>query len=592
MLYRVERRGKGAAPPFLQHGPDGRGGFHSARGCMQGVRRVPYRLPELIAADPAELVFLCEGEKDADRLSAAGLIATTNPGGAGKFTRELAPPLKGRSVVLLQDNDDAGAAHVAAAAAALEGIAAKAVPLLLPGLPPKGDVSDWLAAGGSAFDLKRLAAGAVNPPAAIFPIADLTAWAQIAPTPKAFLMAGVIPQGEVTLFTGNGGTNKSTFGLQLCACSAAGLSMLGVEVQPGPALYVTAEDEDRENHWRLRKIAAAVGTSLERLAGKLHVVSLRGRLSNELATFDNEGRLHTAPAFATLRATIEATGAKLVTLDNVAHMFVGNENDRSHVTAFVNLLYQLCRDLGCTVVLIGHPNKSGDTYSGSTAWLNAVRSQIVLARPEGSIDPDARVLSLGKANYARPDQQLTFRWHDFALIRDEDLPKDQRDELRATIQANTDNAAFLRCLAERNKQRRQVSEKATAANYAPKQFEGMPKAGGLNRKRLETAMDRLFRIGAIERGFLYRDTAEGKDIHGLREAGREVPETSPETSRKQLPEGTGKPQETTGNTPPYTTYNPGAAHRAAASEQEQGKPDFSRPIFAERDPADDVFGEC
>ncbi len=311
-----------------------------------------------------------------------------------------------------------------------------------------------------------------------FPIADLSAWAQLEPEPKRFAMTGVIPEGEVTLFTGPGGTNKSTFGLQLCACSAAARPMLGVDVQPGPALYVTAEDEDRENHWRLRKIASAIGTTLNGLAGKLSVVSLRGRLNNELATFDVEGRLRPAPAFALLRETIKAAAARLIVLDNVGHLYIGNENDRGQVTAFVNLLYQLCRELGVTIVLIAHPNKAGDSYSGSTAWLNAVRSQIVLSRPDDGMDPDARVLTLGKANYARPDQQLTFRWHDFALVRDEDLSPDKRAELAAIIRTNIENAAFLACLAERTSQGegRQVGPNS-GPNYAPSQFEGMNRPG-------------------------------------------------------------------------------------------------------------------
>jgi hypothetical protein len=83
VAYRVERRGKGSVPPFLQHGPDGNGGFHSARGCMQGVKRLPYLLPEMLASDPAQIVFVVEGEKDVDRLTRDGLIATTNSGGAG-----------------------------------------------------------------------------------------------------------------------------------------------------------------------------------------------------------------------------------------------------------------------------------------------------------------------------------------------------------------------------------------------------------------------------------------------------------------------------------------------------------------------------
>lgn len=401
-----------------------------------------------------------------------------------------------------------------------------------------------------------------------FPIADLVQWSEQQPEAKSFVMTGVIPEGEVTLFTGPGGSNKSTFGLQLCAASAAGKPMLGMAVMPGPSLYVTAEDDDRENHWRLTKIASALGTNLRDLNGKLGVVSLRGRLNNELATFEADGKLRQAPAFAMLRSTIVTTGAKLVVLDNVGHLYIGNENDRGQVTGFINLLYQLCREQRVTIVLVGHPNKSGDNYSGSTAWLNAVRSQIVLARPENGHDPDARVLTLGKANYARPDQQMAFRWHDFALVRDEDLPADTRAEIAAVIAANAENAAFLACLAERNNQRRQVSEKPTAQNYAPKQFEGMPEAKGLNRKRLEIAMDRLFRIGAIERGIVYRDTAEGKNIQGLREVTGK-PETSPETSRKPLPEGTGNPQNMTGNTPLYTTYTEGAARGSAAPSTNQ-----------------------
>ena len=104
-----------------------------------------------------------------------------------------------------------------------------------------------------------------------------------------------------------------------------------------------------------------------------------------------------------------STGATLVILDNVAHLFAGNENDRVHVTAFVNALYALCNEHGCAIVLVAHPNKAGDDYSGSTAWLNAVRSHIVIRRPEGAIDPDERELVSPKANYARAGQRLCHR---------------------------------------------------------------------------------------------------------------------------------------------------------------------------------------
>jgi RecA-family ATPase len=598
VLYRTVRRERlGQKKEFVAQRPDGRGGWANG---IKGIDRVLYRLPDIMAADPAATVYLTEGERKADKLASWGLVATAVAFGAKGWRQEYADALKGRTVAILPDNDDEGRGFAEKARASI--LAAGGHPLIveLPGLPPKGDVIDWT---GTADDLRALTEAALNQPAETFEIADLGRWARTTPTPKAFVMAPYIPREDVVIVTGDGGTNKSTLALQISACAAAGKPMLGMDVAAGPALYVTAEDDNRENHWRLAKIANAIGTTLDHLAGRLHIVSLRGRLNNELATFEGDGKLRIAPAYNLLRATIEKTGAKLVTLDNVAHLFAGNENDRSQVTAFINLLYQLCGDLGVTILLIAHRNKSGDSYSGSTAWLNAVRSQVLLERTEE--DQDVRRLSLGKANYARQGEETMFRWHDFALVRDEDLAPGMAAEIAANVKASADNAIFLACLNERNRQHRQVSEKPTAANYAPKQFEGMPQAKGLNRKRLEDAMDRLYRIGAIERGFLYRDTAEGKDIHGLREVVRAQPETLPETSRKQNPESSGDPQESTGNTPPIPKGISDAAHGAAAPSHEgkNGKPrDFSEwertdPItFAaddDSDPAADaIWGQA
>lgn len=67
---------------------------------LNGVRRVLYRLPELIAADPDVTVFLVEGEKDADRLAELGLLATPCPGGAGKWRDDYNASLKGRRVAM------------------------------------------------------------------------------------------------------------------------------------------------------------------------------------------------------------------------------------------------------------------------------------------------------------------------------------------------------------------------------------------------------------------------------------------------------------------------------------------------------------
>lgn len=128
---------------------------------------VLYRLPELQAAiTKGETVFVCEGEKDADRLAALGFVTTCNiegaasPGQKTKWRKEYTAQLAGAArVILLPDNDEPGRAHMAAVAAALKGD----VRIVdLPGLPAKGDVSDWLNQDHTAEELAALADSAKN----------------------------------------------------------------------------------------------------------------------------------------------------------------------------------------------------------------------------------------------------------------------------------------------------------------------------------------------------------------------------------------------------------------------------------------------
>src|SRR3546814_18054745 len=60
-----------------------------------------------------------------------------------------------------------------------------------------------------------------------------------------------------------------------------------------------------------------------------------------------------------------------------------------------------------------------------------------------------------------------------------------------------------------------VSENVASRTYAPLVFSKMPEAKGIGKARLEAAMDSLYRIAAIERGYLWR--ADRKDKFGLRE---------------------------------------------------------------------------
>jgi hypothetical protein len=160
LLFEVVRFDDGFEPRFMQR--RGRKGWG-----LGDARRVLYRLPEVVAAIAArQPVFVVEGEKDADNLRAASVVATTNPMGAGNWKAAYSEMLRGADVVLVGDNDEAGRKHVAQVASALHGIASRLRVFDLakawPECPAKGDVSDWLEAGHTAAELETLVAALPN----------------------------------------------------------------------------------------------------------------------------------------------------------------------------------------------------------------------------------------------------------------------------------------------------------------------------------------------------------------------------------------------------------------------------------------------
>lgn len=379
-----------------------------------------------------------------------------------------------------------------------------------------------------------------------FATLDLAALADVRPKTKAFAIAQIAPLAEVTLFTGQGSAGKSLAGQQMATAASAGLSFLGLNVQQATAIYVTCEDDPEQVHWRQAHICESMGVLMSDLAGKLHLVSRRGALDNELCTFAPDGTMVVAPSYRRLASMIKSTAAKLVVLDNVAHLFIGNENDRGQVTRFVNLLNRFAGETGAAIILIGHPNKTGDSYSGSTAWLNSVRSQITITH---DLETDVRTLAVGKANYGQKGDVVRFVWRDWAFVREDDLPAGEARDHAETVRASADNRLFLDCLRERTKQQRAVSEKR-GPTFAPTEFAKMAESKGIGKERLEQAMDRLFRTDKIDRAHLWTGP-DRKPVYGLRETAgngldlfagntvRETRETDQETAEIRAVNGAG-----------------------------------------------------
>ncbi len=151
LLYQVVRF---QPKDFRQRRPDGNGGWIWSLG---DTRRVLHRLPQVLeAVKNNRWVLVVEGEKDVHTLERLGFVATTNAGGAGKWRGEYSESLRGAHVAVVPDNDGPGRKHAEAVKVALEGVAASVKIIHLPDLPERGDVSNWVAAGGTAEELKAL----------------------------------------------------------------------------------------------------------------------------------------------------------------------------------------------------------------------------------------------------------------------------------------------------------------------------------------------------------------------------------------------------------------------------------------------------
>src|SRR5262249_11093150 len=106
--------------------------------------KIPYRLPELIAAPPTTPVYIVEGEGKCDLLAKLGFTVTSASEGAGKWTADLNEWFKDRAVYILPDNDEPGRKHAQLVARNLDPVARSVRIVELPGLPPKGDIKQWL----------------------------------------------------------------------------------------------------------------------------------------------------------------------------------------------------------------------------------------------------------------------------------------------------------------------------------------------------------------------------------------------------------------------------------------------------------------
>jgi RecA-family ATPase len=319
--------------------------------------------------------------------------------------------------------------------------------------------------------------------------------------PRRWLVPDWVPMGTVTLLSGDGGVGKSLLALQLAVATATGRAWLGRPLdEHGPALFLSAEDDEAELHRRLWDIARAEGLTWADLAD-LRPVSLAGQ-DALLAVLESGGTLKPTALYEAIDAAMGEHAPRLVVLDTLADLFPGDENSRTQARQFVGMLRGLAIRHEAAVALLSHPSlsglNSGSGTSGSTAWNNSVRSRLYFERVttrDGLTviedDPDRRVLRGMKNNYAARGAEITMRWEGGVFVAE--AAPEGLDRKAAEAKAER---VFLRLLDEFAAEGRAVRS-ANAAGYAPKVFASSGRAEGLSKEALRVAMERLFSRGAI-----------------------------------------------------------------------------------------------
>ena len=112
---------------------------------LTDVPKILYNLPAVVAAKTAGIpIWVVEGEKDVDTLTALGHVATTMPGGAGHWLDIHTEALAGAVVDIIADNDTPGLEHAAKLLSVLTSAGCDVQAWIC---PDKKDITDHLASG-------------------------------------------------------------------------------------------------------------------------------------------------------------------------------------------------------------------------------------------------------------------------------------------------------------------------------------------------------------------------------------------------------------------------------------------------------------
>jgi RecA-family ATPase len=341
---------------------------------------------------------------------------------------------------------------------------------------------------------------AKKPPDAELRWLDMASWDAGDPPPLEWAIPVCVPREQVGLYSGVGGTGKTTNELLKNVAHVLGLPWFGMHPTRGPAFYVGSEDPDKVLRIRLTTIARYYGTTFEELIAKgLHILNLFGEDATIFFYNNKTQRVETTPLYQQIYQAAGDLKPINIALDPLTRIFSGSEIDRTQVYRVVGYSQALAVASGGSVTLLSHPSlhgiSSGSGLSGSTAWHDAFRFRQYLRKvkdeedageaDDETTDSGLRELMFMKNQYGPPVAKILLRYQN-GLFLPEATP-DEFEKSAAEAQADT---VFLELLDRLNAQGRNVGASPNSSNYAPTVFAG--EGTGISRKQFSAAMTRLF----------------------------------------------------------------------------------------------------
>lgn len=477
-------------------------GFQSGRNGMA----VPYRLPELVKA---ESVFLCEGEKDVDNLTAQGLAATCSPDGAGtgsKWRDTYTPYFAGKTVYILQDNDDVGKKFAQYEAEKLSPVAQEVKVLdlttLWPGLPEHGDISDvmeHLGATQALADLLELADKAPgwepSPPEKSPFLSSFHTLSDFAEEEPSWLVESWIPEGQITLLAADGGTGKTTLWCNLVAALSSGRPCLldspDVKREPLKVAFFSTEDSVKKKLKRQLRQAGANENNI---------------LTTDFSSGGGDALRELKLGSDRLREVIANFRPALCVFDPIQGFLPSRVNmgSRNEMRDCMAPLIALGEEFGTAFFIVCHTNKrmgaSDRSRLADSADLWDVARSVLMMGYTG--EPGQRYLSHEKNNYADRQETLLLSFGEGGqLVKEGTTWKRDREFMQEAVtqrsapQREECKAFLLEKLAEHGN------------SMASKELEDLAKAAGYSRATIRRAKDELKEGSAI----VYGNTGNGNN---------------------------------------------------------------------------------